>query len=269
VTFSVDQRVPLAEAVVWQTDSPISLGANEVVTFIVQASDPFINAVAPVAGTDFNLLAGAVTPTLSRTSGQTTFLTLTAGAGGAALDFLALRAAPIPVATTVQVRVEDTASVNTFRRQKWEDEAPWANQYDALAIAQKIVAVYAQARPTVTFSFTVTPSMGTALYSRYLTMATAIEIGDRITVREDEMGLNAEFIVERVSHDIQQLGIIHTVELFCQVVDPTQPANAFTFNVAGKGFNDGLFGVDGIDSAASVFQFDVASHGFNDGRFAV
>ena len=66
-------------------DTGINLGVSEVLTFTASASDPFINAVTPVSGTDYTLLSGAVTPTLSRTSGASTTITLTAGGGGAVL----------------------------------------------------------------------------------------------------------------------------------------------------------------------------------------
>lgn len=268
VTFSVARRTPGAQAAVWTTDTPISLGAGETQTLIVHTDDPFMAAVTPVLNTDYTLASGTVTVSVSRDSGQTVFITLTAGGGGALINGgFQLRANPLAVDSTLQVQVEDASSVGTFTRRKWDGEVPWAGYGDATAIARRIVATYGQPRPSITFSFAVSPAMRAADYSRYLTKVLGLAISDRITVRNDEMGINADFMVEHLAHDIQQLGVIHTVQVYCQVPEPTQPSNVFTFDTAGKGFNDGLFGVDGIDSATNIFQFDVAGHGFTDGFF--
>lgn len=267
--FQVDRRVPTDIAVVWSTESPISLGASETSTLIAQTDDPFLYAITPVDGTDYTLAAGTLAVSLSRTSGQSVFITLTAGAGGALLSTgLTLRAVPLTVANTVQVQAEDTSSIGVYRRQKWPGTVPWAGPGDALAIARRIVAVYATARPTVVFRFTASPSMDAETYSRYLAMALLLDVSVRITVRNDEILLDADFMVERVVHDIQQLGLIHVVELHCQIVDPVQPENIFTFNVAGKGFDLGHFATDGLDSSETMFLFDTAGHGFDQGVFA-
>lgn len=270
VTFQVDQRVPTDTAEVWNTDTPFSLGASEVRTIIAQSdSDPFMSAVAPVAGVDYQLTSGTATVTINRTSGQTVFITVTAGGSGAYFSTgLSLRATPIPVATTVQVQVEDASSVGTFGRKKWGEDVPWAAPGDAFAIAQRIVAVYSRARPTVIFRFAASPAAGTNTYSRYLAMVLGIDISQRVTVREDDMGLNADFIVEHISHEIQQLGNIHFVELSCQITEPVQPSNIFQFGLAGHGFNDGFFAVDGIDSPVNIFRFDTAGVGFDQGVLA-
>lgn len=272
-TIEVGQRQPAAQAVVWSTDEQINLGSSEVRTYIAQASDPFINAVVPVPMTtgpapdtligDYTLVTGSVTITLSRTSGQTLFLTVTAGGGGAILQGLSLRATPLPVARTIQVQVEDASSVATFTRKKWDGAAPWANQYDAQAIAQHIVAVYAQPRPSVTFSVA-------SVNAAHLTGILNRRISDRVTISNSELRLSGDFHVENIAHTIRKNGAIHILTLGCQAVDPGQPANAFTFNVAGKGFNDGLFAVDGLNNPSQMFILDTATSTqmFDQGSFA-
>ena len=51
--------------------------------------------------------------------------------------------------------------------------------------------------------------------------------------------------------------------------DPSQSqlSNPFTFNVAGKGFDQGLFQGGGIDDPSTMFRFDTAGHGFGQGVF--
>lgn len=273
VTLEVDQRQPSDITVVWSTDELISLGSNEVRAYVVQATDPFVNAIVPVPQGpgvvsdtltgDYVLLVGAVTVTLSRDSGLACILTLTAGGGGALVQGMRLRATPLPVARTVQIVQEDAASVATFTRQKWDGEAPWANQYDALAVAQRIVAVYSQPRPSVTFSVA-------NANAAHLTAILTRKISDRITVRNDELGLNADFFVESITHTIVKNGLIHTLTLGCQQVDPVQPTNVFTFDTAGKGFNDGFFGIDAVSAPSSMFILDTATSTqmFDQGMFA-
>lgn len=254
-TFTVDQRVPAAGTVVWSTDDPISLSANDSVTLQAQATDPFYDAVI-AAETD-----GSVTATLSRTSGRSVAVTLTTGGAPAIVTRLAITATSVAVARTVKVSAQDDASITTYERSGWQGDVPWANVYDAQAIATRIVAVYARPRPAVTITVP-------GIDASYLAQVTGRQIGDRITIRDDDLGINGDYVIEQIKHRITKLGVMHEVTFGCQVVDPTQPANLFTFDVAGKGFNDGAFGTTGLDSATNVFRFDTAGQGFNQGVFA-
>jgi hypothetical protein len=261
VTFFVDERIPGDVEEIWSTETPFTLAAGQVLPVEVEVSQPFFNAVTPEVGIDWDADV-AITVTLSRTSGQSTTLIVTATGGAAVVSRLALRAVPVPVVRTVKVSEEDISSIGTHTRQTWpKDRLPWANVYDARAVAERIVAVYATNRPTVTLAIA-------NLDDDYMTQILARRISDRITIINDSMGLNADFIVERITHTIRKLGGIHRLELGCQVADPVQPSNIFTFDVAGKGFNDGAFGIDGIDDPDTMFMFDVAGRGFNDGVFA-
>lgn len=273
VTLTVGQRQPTDVSVVWNTDEQINLAATETRVYIAQASDPFIGAIVPVpmaAGSapdtvvgDYTLVTGSVTITLSRTSGQTCFVTVTAGGGGAVVQGLALRAVPLPVARTVQIQQEDPGSVATFGRKKWDGAAPWANQYDADAIAQRIVSVYSSPRPTVTFTIA-------NVNAAHLAEILNTRISDRITIRNDQLGLNSDFFVENLSHEIIKNGVIHKLTIGAQAVDPAQPTNVFTFNTSGKGFNDGLFGVAGLNNPTQMFILDTSTstQKFDQGLFS-
>jgi hypothetical protein len=263
-TFSVDQRAPQQLAEVWTSDDLLTVAAGQSVQIIVQASDPFFAAITPSAAAgDILTQSGSVTSvTLSRTSGQSAILTLTCS-GDTVITRLAVRAVPVSVIRTVQVSARDVGSVGNFGLQEWPSDADptWANQYDAQAIATRIVAVYANYRPTIELTVV-------SLNATYLTEILEARISDRITVTNQKRGISGDFMIERLEHRITSLGLIHRLVITCQAAEPVQPASVFTFDVAGRGFNDGRFGVDGIDSASNVFQFDVAGHGFNDGVFA-
>lgn len=260
--FSVPVRTVQQPAEVWSSDDLVTAPTGTV-TVTVQATDPFINAVTPsVAGGEIQLQAGSVSAvTLSRTSGQSAILTITCTTD-AVITRLALNANPVTVSRTEQVSASDPNSIGIFGEKEWPDAASpvFANPYDVQAIASKIVATYANYRPTITFTIV-------GLNTTYLTKMLTTKIGDRITVRNDKRGINGDFIVERLAHRITSLGLVHRLTITCQAVEPAQAANPFTFNVAGKGFDQGQFAADGIDNASTVFRFDTAAQGFDQGVF--
>lgn len=259
VSFAVDIRNPGPYQEVWTMEDPILMGAGETRVFTAQPSDPVIQAVAPNTDDGSIQGAGTFTATISRTSGQTIIINLTSSTGGI-MTRLALNAFPLPVTRTVQITAADTASQASRGKKTWGADASWCNQYDAQAIANRIISVYADSRPRVTFTLV-------NFNDRYLSKMLSLRISDRITIKNDVLGVNRDFYVERIEHRVQQL-LIHEVTFTCVVVEPGQPVNAFTFNVAGKGFNDGFFAVDGIDNATTMFVFDAAGQGFETGLFA-
>jgi hypothetical protein len=264
-TFPVDVRTLQQGAEVWSSDDAVSVAAGATLQVTIQADNPFLNAITPsVEEGDIVLQSGVVSAvTLSRTSGQSATLSITCSSPTVIIR-MAVRANAAKITRTVQVSARDQGSIGRFGGvREWPTEAApiWAGQYDAQVIANRIVTVYATYRPTITFTV---PSLSDANLAAIL----GLRISDRITVRNDKRGINADFMVERLSHKITSLGLAHRLTITCQAVEPTQPTNVFTFDVAGKGFNQGAFGVDGIDSSTNVFRFDVAGQGFDQGVFA-
>lgn len=260
-TFQVDVRAGGVIAEVWSTDAPFVVAAGTTVTIFAQSTDPFIDAVTPDSS-DYELVTGTVAIALDRDSGQSAAISVTAGGTDVTVSSLRLRAAPITVVRTVKVSAEDAGSVLTKGRKTWDRALPWAGPYDAQAIANRIVSTYAVARPVLTFA------IDGAINSTYLQEFAARKISDRITVREDIVGINTDFIVERVQREIASLGVSSRLTITCELPQPVQAANAFTFDVAGKGFDDGAFAADGVDNPATMFRFDVAGVGFDQGVFA-
>lgn len=277
--FSVDRRAIGNLAPVWTSQTGISVPAGQTVNITITATDPFVNAVVPVPALTFDdqgnpltgdyvLASGSIgSISLSRTSGQSLILTLVGGGTDAYFTYLQVRANPIPVGSTVQISASDAGSVASKGTLTWPNSVPWANEYDALAIAQTIVSIYAVARPVLVFDIdcTLTNNSGVS----YLTQFVGRTVSDRITVRHDLLGLNRDFFIERVDRIVKALGKRGTIlRVTCEAVPPTGAVNPFTFDVAGKGFDQGQFDVNGITNAATVFRFDVAGQGFNQGVFA-
>lgn len=261
--FSVPIRTAQPFGEVWASEDLLT-GPTGTITVTVQTTDPFINAVTPsVAGGEIQLQAGSVSAvTLSRTSGQSAVLTITCSTD-AVITRIALNANPVTVSRTEQVSASDANSVSIFGEKVWPDGAVpvFANPYDAQAIASKVVATYANYRPTITFTVV-------GLNTTYLTKMLTLKIGDRITVRNDKRGVNAAFIVERLAHRITSLGIVHRLDITCQATEPVQATNPFRFNTAGAGFSAGQFVATGIDNPAGVFRFNTSGQGFSQGAFA-
>jgi hypothetical protein len=236
VSFTIDQRKPVNPGVVWETEDQIVVPASSSTVLHVQADNPFFNATTPVAGTDFTVLSGS-TPTvsLSRDSGQAVIVNITGGVTAAVLDGFQLRATSVPVAQSVKVTATDATSITANQGEHtWTRDVPWANQYDAQAIADKIVATWKDPKPRITFTV---PTFAAG----YLTQILARAISDRITIRDDETGTNTDYVIERIQHRIFKLGLIHRLTVWCQQADPAGSPTLFQFGVAGRGFGQGVF----------------------------
>lgn len=272
--IDVTPRYPQDMQVVWSTDDQIALVANDTLTLVIQTNDPVINLQQPSAAVtyvdtggvltaDYRISQGSATFTLSRTSGASAFLTIVAGAGGVSLvDGVRVRGNPLMPGSTRSFSQSDPTSIAIYGQNDWDGTAPWAPFGDAEAIVNRIVSIYARPMPSVTFQIDAVLSAATK------TAILAAAISDRITVREDDLGLNADFMIEQITHSVQQLGVRHIVTIGAQVAEPIQAANPFTFDVAGKGFNQGQFALDAGNNPATMFRFDTAGHGFDQGVFA-
>jgi hypothetical protein len=263
-SFAVEIRTAQQPQQVYTITDPISMLNGDVLTIFAQPSDPVLNAVAPVVGTDLIPLSGSFTATIGRTSGQVIPITITC-TGDGVISSLALQAQPVTVSRTVQITASDPSSISRYGTQAWPATAPWCSPYDAQAIANRIVAVYADNQPRVVLTITWAPTRPGA--DRYMTEILSRKISDRITIRNDVNGVNRDFYVERIDHVVSKL-LVHRLQLSCVVTEPVQPANVFTFDVAGRGFDQGAFGVGGIDTFGSMFVFDTAGQGFDQGQFA-
>lgn len=209
IVNSVEVDVPVlvparAAEVVWQSPSVITIDASSTEEiWAVSDDEPFINATAPESGADFDVLAGSVTSvSLSRDSGQSTVISLTAGGSGARVQGLQLQALPLRSTSTVHVSYEDAASVTRFGRRSGAVQAPWAGRYDAAAIARLVV----QKRKDRVASADVTLRSG---HTTRLTQQLDRDLSDRVTLIETQTGLNGAVHIERISHSADD-GVLET-----------------------------------------------------------
>lgn len=255
VTFDVPEREPAGSIQqVWKDDSTRALQAGQSVDIDISVSDPFIDAVTPVAGADITRSGpGFLVAVLNRDSGASVKLTLLALGGSVTVSSIQLRARPLPVAQTSRVSLTDPESVARHGERSYPDSVPWAGAEDAAAIANLVLLHYAHRLPTVQIRLVSSdPSHFVQVLQR--------TISDRVRIVNDEMGLDTDFFVERVTHTIQRTGRegaapVHAVVLGCEMDQPTS-ANPFTFDKRGAGFDSGVFDTIQADNPAAVFVFD-------------
>lgn len=267
ITFEVGDRVPDSVITdVWTSEDSIVLSAGQSVDLDISTSDPFRDAVTPVEGTDFTRTgAGTASVLLSRTSGASAKITVTAVGSGIVITGMKLRARLIPVAKTVKISRQDTGSISSHGEKTYPDTAPWAGVNDAGAIADMILLHYARRRPTVQLrAVTQNPEHFIQLLQR--------TIGDRLRIINNELGLAGDFFIERVTHTLRRFNQpghppVHDVVFGCEK-EQDIVANPFTFDKRGAGFDDGTFDAVLSDSGSSVFIFDDPVQGmFDTGLF--
>ncbi|GAA3852576.1 hypothetical protein GCM10023084_03510 [Streptomyces lacrimifluminis] len=253
VNLDIADRIANSEpSVVWEYGSPLTIVSGETIELEASASDPFTAAITPVAGTDYTVSGGTLSVSLTRTSGQSTGVRLTA-IGAVTVGGLQLRATSLPQSSVTKVTQTDPSSVSAHGERTYQQQVPWVNSADALAVAQLVIAHYATRRPTVKLRVA---SCDDDHFEQVVTRT----ISDRITIVNAELGLDAGFFVETVTHTVDRMNPerppVHAVVLGCERVLQAATTTPFTFDLAAHGFDDGYFGGIGVDDPDTVFIFD-------------
>lgn len=245
VEFDVDQRQPSPQPTeIYSSDDTLTIVAGQTKEIAVSSTDPFYDAITPVDGTDFDL-EGIVTVSLSRTSGGSLTVRLTAGTGGAIIHGMKVRATNVPVTNTVRIAVEEPDSISKFRKKSYNETAPWLNINDALAVANILIGLRSTRLPIVTFT------LKNGSRDRLFQILNR-NLSDRVHIEEDETFTDHDFFIEKVEHEISESGFYHTAQYSCERVRE-QVTGVFTFDDPDHGFDDGLFGYVGIDDVNKVF----------------
>jgi hypothetical protein len=262
-TISMD--VPIRQidtdlSVVWSSVGVLTLNAGDTLTITAGAGSPFTGAVVPVQDTDYTLISGSLSVSLGQASGQSTTIALTS-AGGAVVQNLQLRAQAIQ-APTITVTVTDAQSVAKYGPKSMDSSRlpTWANQYDALAVLTLTVAKRAERVPTL--QVTMRGAGGAARLAECL----GRDLSDRVHLTESLTGLDSDCFIEQIAHSVGQGGTEHVTTFGAEKAQPI-PTNVFTFDTAGQGFDQGVFGGGGLDNPATMFRFDTTGQGFDQGFF--
>jgi hypothetical protein len=267
VTFSVPARAPDAVlSDVWTSDAAFTLSIGQSTVIDAAASDPFTDAVTPELDTDYTVAgAGTVSVTLSRDSGQSAKITVLAIGGTVTVSGMKLRARAIPVLRTTKITQTDPASISAHGERSYPQDAPWVNAQDAAAVANMILLHYSNRRPTVGMRVV-------AQDPAHLAQILQRRLSDRIHIRNDELGLDADFFIEKIAHTVQRINRpgqppVHAVVFGCEK-ELYRSVNPFTFDLRGAGFDEGVFDPFKSDDPDTVFIFDHPSNGrFDFGLF--
>ncbi|MFC9088986.1 RHS repeat domain-containing protein [Nocardiopsis dassonvillei] len=266
VDVAVAEREPGRATAVWEDPGLINLAAGEVRHILVQADEPFTGARVPVIGTrvtgestdritpedhDLVLRAGQVSLSLSRTSGQSTTIRLAAGPAGASILGMRLRARPVPVARTIQVRAEDTESIAQYGRRSYDGTLALAGVHDVAAIAQLILGQRSQRLPVMTIT------VAAGGHDERMRQVLTREVSDRIHITEPTTFSDHDYYVETITHSIRDVGFDHTASFGAERVREQHP-DALTFDDPARGFG-AVFGAAGIDNPTTLFILDHSS----------
>jgi hypothetical protein len=223
VAFNVDERQSIRQTTVWQSDEVIVVGASATREITVKTTDPFFGASLPVDGTDFQLRSGSLTAiNVTRDSGATTTIQLTAGVSGAVIEGLSLRANSVAVVRTLRITAKDSTSIATYDVQTWPNDCPWATKYDAQAIANNIVAM--RKNPLAQVSVPLV-NVNDNVCGQQLTR----KLSDRVTITDNATTISGDFYVERIEHTIRfakGAPVVETV-LGCEAVPAGLTTNPF------------------------------------------
>lgn len=197
ITLTFKSRAAQALAVVWSLGSSVSLAPGEARPFIATSGDPFTAAVC-VNGTDYTVSAGSLSGvSLDRTSGARVTITLTAGASGATVTGLQLRAQPVTVTNTTQVgeTISVTTSRSRYKTRVYNPPSQPRAEFDSINTLQDLanatVAAYLEPRPTETVGVK-------CVTDTTIVAALAREVSDRVTVVDAQTGLSAASFVEQI-----------------------------------------------------------------------
>lgn len=202
VTVTIEARTQdAALSTVWQFSDTLNLGPNQALTLHASGQDPFTGALCQ-AGTDYTVTAGSlVSVTLTQSSGQVAILALTAGANGATVAGLQVRAYAVTKQAVQSFVSEDTTSQAQYGLRPLDlDLSFLGSPNDGLAASQYLLARYKDPVPAVDLKVLA----GTGAYSAGLAALIDSSIGDRVAVVLPGVGVNWEGFVLAQRHTIHQ-----------------------------------------------------------------
>lgn len=244
---------------VWRDGGFYQIAAGETLSLNTVSSGPFFITTDFGPFVEFDSISGAasLSISISRTSGQSVMLHLEAVGAPVSFTGIRLLARRLSSESLAKVDEEDSSSVQRHGDKFYPFDIVWADKNNVEALAQIILAHYAERRPTVQMRIT-------SCDADHLLQILTRTISDRITIRNDELRLFSDFFVESVAHTIQRInteqGVVHSVILGCEKTLEVMN-DCFTFDKVGAGFDQGVFCGEGIDNPETVFIFDDLDNG--------
>jgi len=205
-------------------NGPLVFTTNEVKAFEIRTDTAFVNAVVPVEGAtgspgqgqmslsgDYQAFGSgfSVTPTLSRASGESLVLTMTA-TGAGYISGLQLRADPIITIGSVQVKGADTTSQAIHGICSYTLDAPWMDENTANTVVDLILNEYANPPASAEITFISGETENTRL-SNMLER----EPGEKVTI-QDAAGWSDTAYIDTIDHEITEAGMFVETTFTCR-----------------------------------------------------
>lgn len=210
-TWSTNVRTAKPIGVVWTGVTPLVLAANQTVTYHATASSsvPFQAAVC-TNGVDYTVTVGAATVTLNRTSGQSVAITILAGAAGATITGLQLRAQLVSIDSTTSITntVNAPLAAGVLEYPLNLPQTPEIDPSLALGLVNGYVSLYKDGRPVVTV--TLINVSDAALVQQMSGL-----ILDRVTVVVSGLNVNADFFIYGIGMEVTEGGAFFKVTYTC------------------------------------------------------
>ena len=232
VTINVDSRTPTNRQILWEYDAvPFTVPASTTVEIEARAAAPFTTSQQSLRA---ELKSGLFAPggaSLSRTSGQSTTISLTAPAADRIVERLWFEGVSYPVTSTVAVTRTDAASITQNGVRDPGLSIPWGYPAAVEGILDGYLNAYQDPRRTVTVEF-----VNVGDDTRFVNQATR-EVSDRVTVIETRSSTNRDFYVDTINHEMDDGGLWHatTFTLGDTVTPLVADADLFILDSATNG----------------------------------
>jgi hypothetical protein len=201
------RQAAAAPEVVWKLGAALTM-TQIVHTLYARPPDPFVAAITPALGTDYTVSGGTASVALAWANGAVAKLTVTALTGSPTVNDLQLRARPYPVVGETQIEASVTVPDETLEKtlavSAWPELAP----EHAQAICNAYIDRFQESRPSLVVRIPATDG-------RTLKAILRVQISDRLTVFNRELGLASDVFVEKIRHEIGRGGR-HVLVLSCE-----------------------------------------------------
>jgi hypothetical protein len=238
IQWDVDERGPDEDiSEIWTSDQTYSIVASGSLSIEFSTSDPFMSAVI----SEFTLLSGTASYSLSATQGLSASVDIFAGGGGATIGSIVVTGRKVSVQRTLQAIAHDSTSISDYGSKAGPSSPGAACFEDALAVATQLVQTRKDPLPIVSITLA-------AVSDVRLAAALVSKLSDRIKIIDvANTGLNRDFWIEQIEHVLGQAPQLTGMRttLGCEAV-PTfglgSPSTAFRFDHPTNGkFGTGTF----------------------------
>lgn len=199
--YATRRRALGALGVVWSFGADLTLSPGTTQTIFARPSDPFQDAVAPVAGTDYVVSSGSATVALTSSSGFLAIIAISAGGSGATITGpvaspttgLQLRARPLTVQseTLATSTIDPASSQSAYGAVQTLSIAGWPEIDPAMAtgVCDAWVLRYRVQRPQVTITVH-------AVDAAHIREIVQRGVSDRIALRSENTGVQGDVWIE-------------------------------------------------------------------------